>query len=250
MPYISLLLTSFLFSIRTAAERETCRSSTFSAVSLFGGSILNVNAQQNDGFMAHVMAEQGHSGKHVEGLSFCEVTVSYTHPGYNDKINTVVWLPEPEKWSGRLYGAGGGGFIAGVESNATLAWAVSEGFAAVTTDGGHAVEDAMNLDKWVFHSPGNIGWTELQTWASTALDDAATLGKVVARAYYGELPTYSYFSGCSTGGRQAYQLAQRYPSQYDGIIAGAPAIFWNEFIMQMYWPQAVMNELGWYPSSH
>ncbi|KAL6706121.1 hypothetical protein ACN47E_006037 [Coniothyrium glycines] len=228
--------------------QQICSPSTFGNLTLFGGKILQIQAQQHRGLAAEVGPEQNHYAKNITGLEVCEIVVTYTHPGYNDEINTAIWLPPAEQWSGRLLGAGGGGFVAGAESNATLIWAASEGFAVVSTDGGHAAEDAMNMEKWAFLSSGNVNWVQLQDWASTALDDAALLGKSVSHIFYGTPPQKSYFNGCSTGGRQGFQLAQRYPDQYDGILAGAPAIFWNEFVMQMFWPQAVMNGLGEYPS--
>lgn len=93
-----------------------------------------------------------------------------------------------------------------------------------------------------------MNWVALQNFASTTLDDAATLGKEVVKAYYGKDPDYSYWNGCSTGGRQGHQMAQRYPEQYDGILASASAKNWAEMLFQEHWPQAVMNELGTRPS--
>lgn len=222
---------------------HSCAPSTFQNITLFGAEILNVGSQTYRNLSFNVPVGQNHYAKNLTGLDVCEVIVTYTHPGYNDIINTTVWLPSSENWSGRFLGAGGGGWRTGAD-NATLAWAASEGFAVVSTDGGHA--PAATIDEWALTSPGNVNWALLQDFSSISLDDAATLGKAAVRAYYGKAPTYSYWNGCSTGGRQGHMMAQRYPEQYDGILATASAKSWGEMLMQEFWPQAVMSDLGSY----
>ena len=73
-------------------------------------------------------------------------------------------------------------------------------------------------------SPGNVNQYLLLDFASVALNDMTVLGKTVTKSYYGIPPKYSYWNGCSTGGRQGLMMAQQYPEQYDGILAACPAI--------------------------
>jgi pimeloyl-ACP methyl ester carboxylesterase len=73
------------------------------------------------------------------------------------------------------------------------------------------------------------------------------IGKALSAAFYGRKPT-TYWSGCSTGGRQGLVAAQQYPELFDGILAGAPAIYWPTYIVAELWPQVVMREAGLYPS--
>jgi hypothetical protein len=229
-----------LILLKSATAKDECTASTFQDISLLGGQVLDITTQSRTNLSFSAPAEQNHYPKNITNLNVCEVTISYTHPGYNDTINTSVWLPSSENWKGRFLGAGGGGWSTGPEINTTLPWAASEGFAVVATDGGHLGPDIT----WSLVSPGNVNWVLLQDFASTALDDAATLGKAVTKAYYGREPSYSYWNGCSTGGRQGHMMAQRYPEQYDGILAAAPGIYWNELMFQLLWPQVVMNEHG------
>lgn len=67
-------------------------------------------------------------------------------------------------------------------------------------------------------------------------------GKAVTNAYYGRQRGYSYFNGCSTGGREGLMEAQKYPADYNGIVSGAPAINWTKFIPAEIWPELVMNQ--------
>jgi pimeloyl-ACP methyl ester carboxylesterase len=73
----------------------------------------------------------------------------------------------------------------------------------------------------------------------------AVVSKQLIVALYGKLPTHSFWNGCSTGGRQALMMAQRFPHDYNGILAGAPAIHWDKFQAYQIWPQmAMLHEAG------
>ncbi|KAL1651603.1 hypothetical protein SLS61_005265 [Didymella pomorum] len=95
--------------------------------------------------------------------------------------------------------------------------------------------------------PGNVDLYALQNFASVALNDMTVLGKQLTEAYYDKPISKSYWVGCSTGGRQGLMMAQRYPDAYDGILAQAPAVNWAEFIPTMFWPQWIMQHIGYYP---
>lgn len=228
--------------VKFAVAEGKCDAATFKDVSLFGAKIQNITTVTHSGLSLEVPYAQNHYATNITNLDACEVAITYTHPGYNDVINTVMWLPTAERWTGRFLGNGGGGWSSFVEDNTTLPWAASEGFAVISTDGGHV--GGTGPEEWALLSPGNLNWNLLQDFASLALDDAATLGKAVTKAYYGKAPDHSYWNGCSQGGRQGYMMAQRYPEQYDGILATAPAVGYGQIFMQFYWAQAVMNDLG------
>jgi len=154
-------------------------------------------------------------------------------------INIWVAMPSDGTWNGRFRSEGGGGY-AGRVGVATDS--VKQGFVGVQTDTGHpaSVGGAFGM-----LSPG-VPNTQLQEdFAHRSEHLMAVVGKQLVKAYYGRDPVRSYWYGCSTGGRQGLMMAQRYPADYDAILAGAPAIHWDRFQAYQIWPQVVMqNDLG------
>jgi feruloyl esterase len=125
-----------------------------------------------------------------------------------------VWLPV-EGWNGKLFTAGCYGMCGLIRSD-QMEDAAARGYATVTTDMGHSEERHPN-SIWAHNNPA------LETdFAHRATHLAVLAAKELVRAYYGNHEEHSYFRGCSTGGRQALVAAQRYPEDFDGVIAGAP----------------------------
>ena len=118
---------------------------------------------------------------------------------------------------------------------------------ASVTDAGHDSQ-TWSRAPWVLNSQGNYNFPLLYNFATLSIHDMTLIGKAITQQYYGRAPKYSYFNGCSTGGRQGVASAQRYPEDYDGILAGAPAINLPDLTVSTYWPQSVMDRLGYYPS--
>ncbi|MFF3595624.1 tannase/feruloyl esterase family alpha/beta hydrolase [Kitasatospora indigofera] len=176
--------------------------------------------------------------------AFCDVTVTLTHPGQGDHAHVRVWLPQ-QNWNGRLQSVGGSAYAAG-DYGTDLAAAVKGGYAAATTDAG--VSTYIDAS-WALGADGKVNTGLLQNFASRSEHEAALLAKQVVAGHYDRAASYSYFTGCSTGGRQGYMEAQKYPEDYDGILANAPAVNWDEFEVATLWPQVVMNEQKTYPSA-
>jgi len=179
------------------------------------------------------------------GVDVCQVNVTLTHPGANDTVFNQVLLPLAA-WNGRFQGLGGGGYTAGIFSS--LAPAAAQGYSCVTTDSGHTTNSGADATPWALVSEGNVNQYLLLDFAHRSYHDMTVLGKAITRSFYGKSPAYSYFSGCSTGGRQGLVEAQRYPDDYDGILANAPAVQWNDFTPAQQWPYTVMNNEGYAPS--
>ncbi|HZE07810.1 MAG TPA: tannase/feruloyl esterase family alpha/beta hydrolase [Gemmatimonadaceae bacterium] len=145
--------------------------------------------------------------------SFCRVQVVVA-PSERSHIAVEIWLPLTG-WNGRFLGAGNGGY-AGSFSYFRLGEAINSGYVGASTDTGH--RGGPRDVKW------SVGEPEKQTdFDYRAIHEMTTLTKAIVRAFYGKLPDRSYFSSCSNGGRQALMEAERYPDDYDGIMAGAPA---------------------------
>ncbi len=146
--------------------------------------------------------------------AFCRVA-GVIKPTPDSEIKFEVWMPSTG-WNGKFQGQGNGGF-AGSISYGGLGGAVSRGYAAASTDTGHTVPDAS----WALGHPEKI-----VDYGHRAIHEMTEKAKSIISAFYGSGPKRSYFAGCSNGGRQALMEAQRYPNDYDGLIAGAPA---NDF---------------------
>jgi tannase/feruloyl esterase len=170
----------------------------------------------------------------------CRVHATVNTPGVTDEIGIDVWMPV-EGWNGRFQGVGGGGYSTG--SPNSLAGPVTAGYSAASTDGGHTGASSFT-GSFALDSAGRLNWPLIQDFAYRALHDLAVVGKAVTAAFYGRKARFSYWNGCSTGGRQGLSEAQRYPADYDGILAAAPAINWQKFIPAELWPQLVMLQAG------
>lgn len=153
--------------------------------------------------------------------AYCRVA-AILRPSSDSEIRMEVWLPE-ENWNGKFQGIGNGGF-AGSIGTGELRRAIQRGYAAASTDTGH---QAGGTDaSWALGHPEKV-----IDFGHRAIHEMTVRAKGIIAAYYGSVPKRSYFSSCSNGGRQALMEAQRYPADYDGIIAGAPALDWSGLML-------------------
>ncbi len=171
------------------------------------------------------------------GPPHCRVTVIATHPPAGDRITIWVGLPL-EGWNGRFLGTGGGGFSGG--SPSTLPLALSQGFAVASTDTGHE----GGSGSFALDAGGSLDWMLIRDNAYLGIHAMTRVGKTLTTTFYDRPPKYSYFRGCSTGGRQGLMEIQRYPDDYDGVLSGAPAINWDRLHVAQMWGQLVMLEAG------
>jgi feruloyl esterase len=147
--------------------------------------------------------------------AFCRVA-GVIKPAADSSIKFEVWMPL-EQCNERFHGVGNGG-LAGSVSYQGLAQALAEGYATASTDTGHESPTSSTSDAlWAMGHPEKV-----IDFGYRAVHEMTEKGKAITTAFYGAAPKYSYWVGCSEGGRQAMGEAQRYPDDYDGIVAGAP----------------------------
>ncbi|HEX4272575.1 MAG TPA: tannase/feruloyl esterase family alpha/beta hydrolase [Rhizomicrobium sp.] len=158
---------------------------------------------------------------------YCKVLGS-AKPTPDSDIRFEVVIPEGKVWNGRYLQVGNGGFAGAVPERSMLA-PLAQGYAVAGTDDGH--EDTVNTDaSWALHHPEKV--IDFGTRAIKETTDAA---KAIIQANKGVAPSYSYFQGCSDGGREALMEAQRYPGDFDGIVAGDPANHWTHLLAGAAW---------------
>jgi hypothetical protein len=152
--------------------------------------------------------------------AFCRVLAD-AKPSADSDIKIEVWMPV-NGWNGKFRGQGNGGFAGEIDYR-TLGLAVAQGYASAATDTGHAAEGTNAA--WALGHPEKI-----VDFAYRAIHEMTVVGKATVKAFYGDGAKHAYFANCSNGGRQALMEAQRYPEDYDGILAGAPANYWTHLL--------------------
>jgi feruloyl esterase len=172
--------------------------------------------------------------------AYCAVQLTVNNPPSGDAVHVGVFMPT-SSWNGRFEGIGGGGFITGFPAAPCSPFQqpcpLQQGYASAATDGGHTVFDgsfALNPD-------GTLNWQLIDDFSFLGIHEMTVTAKSVIAAFFGTGPRFSYFNGCSTGGRQGLMEAQRYPTDYNGIADGAPAINWTKFIPAELWGELEMN---------
>ncbi len=163
---------------------------------------------------------------------FCRV-VAIAQPEFDSRIGFEVWLPPRSQWNGRFQGVGGGGnsgfivYSSWGTGTRGLAAAVDAGFAAVSTDNGHVGQGSTFMEaavdqSWAIGHPAKV-----VDFGFRAIHVTTVVAKDIVLQFYGRPPDYSYWVGCSQGGGKGLMNAQRWPHDYDGILAGSPVAQWT-----------------------
>ncbi len=165
------------------------------------------------------------------------VVKAISRPTSDSNINIEVWLPT-QNWNKRYQQIGNAGWAGSIQTEA-LADALQRGYAAASTDDGH--QNGTDAAFVVGHPE------KLIDFGYRALRETAITAKAVIAAFYGQQAAHSYFNGCSDGGREALMEAQRFPEDFDGILAGAPANNWSHLLTGHAWD---MQALASTPASN
>jgi feruloyl esterase len=161
--------------------------------------------------------------------AFCRIAATIT-PSSDSDIRIEVWLPV-SGWNMKFPAVGNGGWTGSIPYPA-LAAGLQRGYATGGTDTGHEGGSGSFA----------LGHPEkLIDFAYRAVHEMTVKSKAIAEAFYGSNPKYSYWNGCSSGGKQGLKEAQRFPDDFDGIIAGAPAAYWTHLTAAAAWIGQAVN---------
>jgi feruloyl esterase len=147
--------------------------------------------------------------------AFCRVAATLK-PSADSDIKIEVWLPAAG-WNGKFQAVGNGAFSGSIAYPA-MAAALARGYATSSTDTGHT----GNTASWAIGHPEKVtdfGWR--------AVHELTNASKQIITTHYDQAPRFSYWTGCSAGGRQGMKAAQRFPNDFDGIVAGSPGLDWT-----------------------
>ncbi len=147
-------------------------------------------------------------------VPFCRLE-GYSEPTGDSHIGFEVWLPEAVHWNGKFLAVGNPGFIGSI-SYGGMAGVLRRGYATASTDTGH-VDTGYS---WAMGHP-----EKLVDWGHRAVHEMTVSAKRAIEVYYGSPAKYSYWNSCHNGGNQGLNEAQRYPEDFDGIVAGDPAYY-------------------------
>ena len=180
---------AFAKSSQTAAG-VSCEASSFTHPEIFGTRVISLSAVP---VVNNSLALDKRDipdriptlpGSVDEGLDFCNVSVTYTHPGLNDSINVMIWLPLKSHWNGRFMGVGGGGFNAGYSGDFAFPYSgIGVNFSTMWTNAGNEYPSRSNPwpdpASWGLASPGVVDFNALNNFASLALYEATLFGKAI-----------------------------------------------------------------------
>jgi len=160
-------------------------------------------------------------------------------------------------WNGKIEVIGNGGYAGNLSA---VTNATNNGFAGSGSDNGHSANWCNAIDPetgqpnsqqncgiagggFLLDPNNNLDPTLVSDFIDTSLVDETQWATTLAQAYYAMSPLRTYWNGCSTGGRQGFEMAQFHPELFDGILAGAPAFNWNRFIIGEMWPPIVVADV-------
>jgi feruloyl esterase len=207
----TLMAALWLFGCLSAAPARGATCDNLPALTLKDATVTGARLVPAGAFSAPGQRQGAGVNPYQDLPEFCRVTLTVT-PSSDSDIKVEVWLPS-SGWNGKFQAVGNGGW-AGVISFTAMADAVRHRYASASTDTGHVgARGAFALG----HPEKLIDFA----WRSE--HEMTVQAKAIIRAFYGTAPKQSYWNGCSTGGRQGLKEAQKFPEDYDGIIAGAPA---------------------------
>ncbi|KAH7371532.1 Tannase/feruloyl esterase [Pyrenochaeta sp. MPI-SDFR-AT-0127] len=239
---------AFVVTIDAASFTDICNIANVQAAlpangTLIGLDLLPYTVTASPVYNATIGTSMSSSATAVT-YNYCNITLNYTHTGKGDIIAVRYAFPEPATFKNRFYISGGGGFSLSSDATGGLVYGAASG----ATSAGY---DAFNYsyDEKALYGNGSINWDATYAFAHTALGELTTIGKPLTQSFYAADDTkiYTYFEGCSDGGREGMSQVQRWGELYDGVVAGAPAYrFAQQQVLHVY-PATIEANMGYFP---
>ncbi|HKV05606.1 MAG TPA: tannase/feruloyl esterase family alpha/beta hydrolase [Candidatus Acidoferrales bacterium] len=208
-----------------AAAQQSCES--LASLSLTNATITSATSVAAGGFRPPAGAGQPAPTANLP--AFCRVA-GVAKPSSDSEIKFEVWLPASD-WNGKYQQVGNGGF-AGTIPLSSMVQPLLRGYATAGTDDGHV---ASTDARWALGHP-----EKLIDFGYRGVHETSVQAKVIIHAFYGKDIARSYFVGCSDGGREALMEAQRFPDDFGGIVAGAPANYWSHLLVGAVWGEKAL----------
>jgi feruloyl esterase len=211
-----------------AVSPKTGQGDAASCAALAGQSVAADTVIQS----AEYLPQGGMIGTTKISVPFCRA-IGVATPTSDSHIGFEVWLPPVTGWNGKFQGIGSGG-SAGAISVSQMEGALSAGYATMSTDNGHRTDNSQknggSEQTWALGHP-----EKMVDFAYRALHLSTVAAKQVVKNFYGRSSLKYYFVACSQGGHHALMEASRYPADYDGMVAGAPAWHWAHQMVNATW---------------
>ncbi|KAI5927233.1 Tannase/feruloyl esterase [Camillea tinctor] len=184
-------------------------------------------------------------------IDYCNITFAYSHDGIaNDVVHVAYWVPAPDKFQNRYLSTGGGG-LAINSGPGYVPSGVRVGAVSGLTDGGFGSFNTQ-WDAVFLLANNTINWQANYMFGYQAHHELAVLGKEFTKKLYGmsaDTRLYSYYQGCSEGGREGWSQVQRFNDQFDGVVAGAPAFRYGQQQVNHLTSNVIQQTLNYYPPS-
>ncbi|KAK3377273.1 Tannase/feruloyl esterase [Lasiosphaeria ovina] len=179
-------------------------------------------------------------------IDYCNVTFAYKHDGLaGDRVQVTYWVPSPDKFQNRYVSTGGGG-LAINSGKGSIPTGIIVGAVSGLTDGGFG-SFSNQADSVFLLSNGTVNWQATHMFGYQAHHELATLGAEFTRNLFNVSKVFSYYQGCSEGGREGWSQLQRFADQFDGAAIGAPAFRFSQLQVSHLTPSVVEQTLGYFP---
>lgn len=243
------LAVAFAAAASAKSLADVCTVANVKSALPSNGTLLGINlipSASTAGVVYNATIGGGMTTGSDETYNYCNVTVTYTHPGKGDTVVLKYALPEPSEFKKRFYVAGGGGFSLSSDATGGLEYGAAGG----ATSAGYDALNGVSYDSVNLYGNGSVNWDAAYMFAYQGLGEMTQVGKFLTKRFYGlssSSKIYTYYEGCSDGGREGMSQVQRYGGEYDGAITGAPAFRFSQQQVHHVFSSEVEKTMDYYP---